>query len=70
MKPQFSKFDTLPDSAGVSAETLAGLIEVSLNTVWRRAKNDPHFPKPTRLGNRCTRFRVGDIRKFMSGGAA
>jgi predicted DNA-binding transcriptional regulator AlpA len=67
MKPQISKFENLPDEARVSAETFSVLLDVHLNTVWRRAKNDPTFPKPIKLGNRCTRFRVGDIRDFMSG---
>lgn len=70
MKPQISRFEDLPDEARVSADTLSVLMDVHLNTVWRRAKKDPTFPKPIKLGNRCTRFRVGDIREFMKGGAA
>ncbi|MBE0586561.1 MAG: AlpA family phage regulatory protein [Hydrogenophaga sp.] len=70
MKSQISTFESLPDEARVSAETFSVLLDVHLNTVWRRAKNDPTFPKPIKLGNRCTRFRVGDIRVFMSGVAA
>ncbi|MDP2024539.1 MAG: transcriptional regulator [Hydrogenophaga sp.] len=70
MKPQISNFETLPDEARVSADTFAVLMDVHLNTVWRRAKNDPTFPKPVKLGNRCTRFRVGDIRTFMKGAPA
>lgn len=70
MKSQISKFENLPDEARVSAETFSVLLDVHLNTVWRRAKNDPTFPKPIKLGNRCTRFRVGDIRNFMKGVAA
>ncbi|MDI3510818.1 MAG: hypothetical protein PWQ61_1583 [Betaproteobacteria bacterium] len=70
MKPQISNFETLPDEARVSAETFAVLMDVHENTVWRRAKNDPSFPKPIKLGTRCTRFRVGDIRAFMKGVAA
>ena len=70
MKSQISKFETLPDEARVSAETFSVLLDVHINTVWRRAKNDPSFPKPIKLGNRCSRFRVGDIRNFMKGGVA
>jgi predicted DNA-binding transcriptional regulator AlpA len=70
MKSQISKFENLPDEARVSAETFSVLLDVHLNTVWRRAKNDPTFPKPIKLGNRCTRFRVGDIRNFMKGATA
>ncbi len=70
MKSQISKFENLPDEARVSAETFSVLLDVHLNTVWRRAKSDPSFPKPIKLGSRCTRFRVGDIRNFMKGAAA
>lgn len=70
MKPQISKFENLPDDARVSAETFSVLLDVHLNTVWRRAKNDPTFPKPIRLGNRCTRFLVRDVRAFLNGVAA
>lgn len=69
MKSPISKFERLPDEARVSAKTFSVLLDVHLNTVWRRAKNDPTFPKPVRLGSRCTRFRVGDIRTFMNGDA-
>lgn len=68
IKTPIRNFSKLPDEARISAETFALLIDVHENTVWRRAKNDPSFPKPVKLGNRCTRFRVGDVRKFMEGG--
>lgn len=70
MKTQISNFEALPDDARVSAETFAVLMDVHENTVWRRVKRDPSFPKPVKLGVRCTRFRVGDIRAFMKGVAA
>ena len=70
MKSQISKFESLPDEARVSAETFSVLLDVHPNTVWRRAKNDPTFPKPMKLGNRCTRWRAGDVRNFMKGVAA
>lgn len=70
MKPQISRFEDLPDEARVSADTLSVLMDVHLNTVWRRAKNDPTFPKPVKLGNRCTRFLVRDVRAFLKGVAA
>lgn len=67
MKPNISNFSNLPDEAMVTVKTVATLLEQAPVTVWRRAKNDPTFPKPKRLGNRCTRWRAGDIRAFMSG---
>lgn len=67
VKKPISSFSKLPDEARISAETFSVLLDVHINTVWHRAKNDPTFPKPIKLGNRCTRFLVGDVRKFLEG---
>lgn len=67
VKKTVERFEDLPDTARISAATVASLMDVHLNTVWRRARMDPTFPKPIKLGNRCTRFLVGDIRTFMKG---
>ncbi len=69
MKPNISHFSTLPDEAMVSVKTVAAVLEQATVTVWRRAAREEHFPKPRKLGTRCTRWRVGDVRAFLAGGA-
>ncbi len=61
------KFDSLPDSALVPITAFRPLAGIAPSTAWRRTSLEPDFPKPVRLGNRCTRFRVGDIRAFLAG---
>ena len=67
MKPDISHFDQLPDSAMVTVKTLGAIIDAGNSTCWRRAKNEPTFPQPIRLGSKCTRFNVGAIRAFIAG---
>lgn len=66
MKPDLSQFDKLPDSAMVPVKAFPVLAGIAVSTAWRRAKSEPSFPQPVRLGVKCTRFRVGDIRKFIN----
>jgi predicted DNA-binding transcriptional regulator AlpA len=61
------EFDSLPDCALAPVTVFRLLAGIAPSTAWRRARTDPTFPKPVRLGNRCTRFRVGDIRAFLAG---
>lgn len=68
-QPMFDleKFDSLPDSALVPITAFRPLAGIAPSTAWRRTNLEPDFPKPVRLGNRCTRFRVGEIRAFLAG---
>lgn len=61
--------DKLPDDALISASSFAALIDAGLSTIWRRAKDDPDFPQCIRLGKKCTRWRMGDVRAFLEGTA-
>lgn len=63
-------FDSLPDSALVPVTAFRALAGIAPSTVWRRTSLEPDFPKPVRLGAKCTRFRVGDIRRLLAGNAA
>lgn len=60
-------FDSLPDSALVSITVIAKLKNTHINTEWRHLASDPQYPKAIRLGARCTRFRVGDVRAYIAG---
>ncbi|MBK7234812.1 MAG: hypothetical protein IPI02_03970 [Sterolibacteriaceae bacterium] len=59
----------LPDETRVTIIVLEGVTGFSNATIHRRMKTDPDFPKPIRDG-RCTRFRVGDIRRYLENKAA
>lgn len=58
-------FDELPDSAHVDDKTLAVVLGVSPNTVWRRARAGA-LPAPIRFSSRCTRWNVGAIRQALA----
>jgi predicted DNA-binding transcriptional regulator AlpA len=70
MKTNVTQFDSLPDSAVISVKTFGALLNAGDSTIWRRAKNEPDFPKPRQFGQKCTRWNVGDVRAFLSGMAA
>ncbi|MBT9462543.1 transcriptional regulator [Hydrogenophaga sp.] len=60
-------FDSLPDSALLPVTAFRTLAGIAPSTVWRRTSLEPDFPKPVRLGAKCTRFKVGDIRRLLAG---
>ena len=73
-----SVFDTLPDAAYVRQSQLIrdtnnpdsnAPLPFSSPTLWRRVK-DGTFPKPIKLGERCTAWKVGDIRQWLAEQAA
>ena len=66
MKTDVSHFDKLPDGALVPVKALGAILDAGNSTIWRRAKTEPDFPQPIRLGAKCTRWRVGDIRAFIA----
>lgn len=59
------RITNLPDEALVSVATFAALTQQGISTVWRKLATDPDYPATVRLGNRCTRVRMGDIRKLI-----
>lgn len=65
-RPDVSHFDTLPDAALVAVKAMAAVLGKGVSTAWRDVHNDPDFPKPIRLSPGCTRFRVGDIRAYLT----
>lgn len=61
---RINSFDNLPDSALLSAREIAGIVGISEKTVWRWVGNQ--LPNPIRIGQRCTRWNVGDVRRALS----
>ena len=70
MKTNVSHFDQLPNSAMVPVKAFSAVLDAGDSTIWRRAKTEPDFPQPVRLGAKCTRWNVGDIRAFIAGKVA
>lgn len=62
--------ENLPNEALVSVAILAAITDQSTSTAWRKLGKEPGYPKPIKLGNRCTRVRMGDIRAFIASKAA
>ena len=54
----------------VPVKAVSALLDAGDSTVWRRAKLESDFPQPIRLGTKCTRWKVGDIRAFIAAKAA
>lgn len=58
-------FDDLPASGYIrQAQLIPDVIPFSSATLWRKCKSG-QFPKPVKLSERVTAWRVGDIRQFL-----
>lgn len=69
-----SVFDALPDSALLREARLVPspkrphatpALPFSAATLWRKVR-DGSFPKPVRLSERVTAWRVGDVRAWLN----
>lgn len=74
MSDQITSFDALPDSAFLRESQLVqsskrpetpAPLPFSAPTLWRKVKNGT-FPKPVKLSERITAWKVGDVRKWMA----
>ena len=61
------EFKRLPDDALVRLVLLIswGLVPFSKATVWRKVR-DGQFPKPIKVSEAITAWRVGDIRRWLT----
>ena len=60
-----STFDSLPASGFIrQAQLIPTVVPFSSATLWRKCKAG-QFPKPVKLSERVTAWRVGDIRQFL-----
>jgi len=67
MKTDPSRYASLPDAALVQVGAFTDLLAISRSTAWRRAKLEPDFPKPVKIGPKATRWRLGDLRRLAQG---
>jgi prophage regulatory protein len=47
--------------------TVVAITGLSKSTIYARLQaNDGSFPRPIKLGARCTRFRAGDVQAWLA----
>lgn len=73
MSHRIPSFDALPDSAFIRESQLvqspkrpetAAPLPFSAPTLWRKVKAGT-FPKPVKLGERISAWKVGDVRAWI-----
>lgn len=78
MPVNVNSFDDLPDGAFVREAQLvqspkrpnsAAPLPMSAPTLWRKVREGT-FPKPVKLSERVTAWRVGDVRAWLNSRAA
>ncbi len=58
-------FDNLPDTGYLrQAQLIPHVVPISSATLWRGVVSGK-FPKPVKLSERVTAWRVGDVRKWL-----
>jgi prophage regulatory protein len=61
-----ANFDNLPDTGYMrQAQIIPAVIPVSSATWWRGVQSG-RYPKPVKLSERVTAWKVGDIRQFLA----
>lgn len=57
---------TTPPATGfVSANTLAAMLETTPSTIWRWSKNG-RLPKPVKLGEGTTRWKIEEVNEALA----
>jgi prophage regulatory protein len=65
MATDTATFDNLPASGYIrQAQLIPHVVPFSSATLWRRCSQGL-FPKPVRLSERVTAWRVGDVREWL-----
>lgn len=60
-----TSFDALPDTGYLrQAQLIPHVVPISSATLWRGVVSGK-FPKPVKLSERVTAWRVGDVRKWL-----
>jgi predicted DNA-binding transcriptional regulator AlpA len=65
-----TSFDDLPDTGFIrQAQLIPVVVPFSSATLWRKCARG-EFPKPVKLSERVTCWRVGDVRRWLAEQAA
>ena len=59
------EFDDLTDSAFARQDVLLTILPFSASQLWRLVRED-QFPKPVKLSERVTAWRVRDVRQWLA----
>ena len=62
-------FDHLPDSSFIDIKVVCALCDRSPSSIQRDVKAG-RLGAPVKIGPNAVRWRVGDVRRFLKGGAA
>jgi prophage regulatory protein len=62
--PQTIAVATDPDAL-LKPPTTAELMGLSIITLYRKCRDDASFPKPVKLGKRCTRWKADEVRAWL-----
>lgn len=57
-------FDDLPGSAFVKQPQILQVVPISASSLWRWVR-DGMFPRPIKLSDHCSVWRVADVRQWM-----
>ena len=60
------KFDTLPDEALVNLKTIMALSCRSKSSIYRDIAAS-RLARPIHIGSKSARWRVGDVREYLTG---
>jgi len=60
-----SSFDNLPATGFMRQPQVLEVVPFSSATLWRKC-NAGQFPKPVKLSERVTAWKVGDVRQFLA----
>lgn len=63
--PRQTPFADRADDGLIRERDLLPVVSVSASTLWRRVKAGA-FPKPIKLGERATAWRVGQVREWLA----
>ena len=66
---RLAALSSLPPDALVSAKELSFLSSRSRTSIWRDVKRR-RLPKPIAIGPQTRRWRLADVRAYLSGGVA
>lgn len=60
-----SNFDNMPATGFMRQPQVLGIVPFSAATLWRKCRAG-EFPKPVKLSDHVTAWRVGDVREWIT----
>jgi prophage regulatory protein len=57
---------SIPQGRAIRPAQASEKLGIGLSTLWLKAKNDPDFPKPFKLGPRTTIFLEHELDEYLA----